>query len=680
MVPLQIVFLWHPLNKEQVEPLVKFCSDLLSSDERFPFARTLHIPLRYCTSVSKHVPTFLPFTDNVNKTLVFSFVSDDIVSTFNDKDSCNWVGFIQQHFIDNKNTGIVHIGIALSKSAYRIDSENNFIRCSDFPDDDKEKLKWWLFVRIAHEIYRYGLAENTEDSKQEHNKLKIFLSHTKEDKDAVNLTYNLQQYINNNSLLGKFFDTTSIEPGANFENRITNALEKGNMAFLAIRSDHYASRYWCQKEILLAKKNHLPMLSVDILKEFEDRSFPFLQNIPSVRIDTNADANTNFLKVLAYLLLETIRYVSFSKEYQGRSGQVFSRPPELFDAYLQDKGKKDQTILYPFPLLYDDELKIVCSALEQQPSTPFTRAPVLKDLPIGISVSDVDFEDGIAAGIIESQDREKENRIIKNAAREISGFLVGNQAKLVYGGDFRSNNGVTRYVRDELQILQNRLGTKKVYGVNYTAWPIYQKKEDKNLTAWLASCAGTLDFRNVDPPQEVIEKGIDTEQFLAPDTTEHLFLWGCSLTQMREIMIEHCWGRISLGGRCHGYKGKMPGVLEEVLIALEKKKPIYLLGGFGGITEKICQVIQQKTTPEELTFTWQKNHNIGYGDLQQEYQRNHKDFVDYQKIIERFINLEYDDLEKLNGLNQEDNIKLFHTVSIYEATLLILKGITKIKE
>ncbi len=42
--------------------------------------------------------------------------------------------------------------------------------------------------------------------------------------------------------------------------------------------------------------------------------------------------------------------------------------------------------------------------------------------------------------------------------------------------------------------------------------------------------------------------------------------------------------RICLGGKVTGYKGIEPGVMEEARLALSCKKPLYLLGGFGGAT------------------------------------------------------------------------------------------------
>ena len=42
--------------------------------------------------------------------------------------------------------------------------------------------------------------------------------------------------------------------------------------------------------------------------------------------------------------------------------------------------------------------------------------------------------------------------------------------------------------------------------------------------------------------------------------------------------------RVCLGGKTSGYQGKEPGIMEEARLALAYRKPLYLMGGFGGAT------------------------------------------------------------------------------------------------
>ena len=62
-----------------------------------------------------------------------------------------------------------------------------------------------------------------------------------------------------------------------------------------------------------------------------------------------------------------------------------------------------------------------------------------------------------------------------------------------------------------------------------------------------------------------------------------------SLTGLRRYMSTESRGRVLMGGRREGYAGVIPGLLEEALIALDHGQPLYLAGGFGGITADIAR-------------------------------------------------------------------------------------------
>lgn len=55
-----------------------------------------------------------------------------------------------------------------------------------------------------------------------------------------------------------------------------------------------------------------------------------------------------------------------------------------------------------------------------------------------------------------------------------------------------------------------------------------------------------------------------------------------ALTALRRHMTELTDARVVVGGRLTGYKGSVPGVVEEALLAIEAGQPVYAAGGFGG--------------------------------------------------------------------------------------------------
>ena len=224
----------------------------------------------------------------------------------------------------------------------------------------------------------------------------------------------------------------------------------------------------------------------------------------------------------------------------------------------------------------------------------------------------------------------------------------------------------------EAQALQIRLQTENIHLENYIAWPIY-RNDSIDIIEWKAKFSQIATMNEVASPNDVIDLIPDKDVFLPPTNTQNLYVWSRCLTEMRNLMITDCDIRISAGGKHKGYKGKYPGVLEEILIALCKKKPLFLLGGFGGVTQSVCKLIQTKKIPEELTEIWQVQNNSGYKSLLEFSHSRHKKYA-----------ADYDEMGKLlkkaelnNGLTKADNQRLFETQFIDEAVYLILKGLKK---
>lgn len=64
-----------------------------------------------------------------------------------------------------------------------------------------------------------------------------------------------------------------------------------------------------------------------------------------------------------------------------------------------------------------------------------------------------------------------------------------------------------------------------------------------------------------------------------------------ALTGMRRYMQRHTSARVLLGGKRSGFQGEIPGLMEEALLAVQAGQPIYLAGGFGGVTADIITAL-----------------------------------------------------------------------------------------
>jgi SLOG cluster2 len=64
-----------------------------------------------------------------------------------------------------------------------------------------------------------------------------------------------------------------------------------------------------------------------------------------------------------------------------------------------------------------------------------------------------------------------------------------------------------------------------------------------------------------------------------------------ALTAAREYLSDQTDARLLLGGKRTGYQGRYPGILEEALISIRRRRPIFLAGGFGGVTMNVARAL-----------------------------------------------------------------------------------------
>jgi len=67
---------------------------------------------------------------------------------------------------------------------------------------------------------------------------------------------------------------------------------------------------------------------------------------------------------------------------------------------------------------------------------------------------------------------------------------------------------------------------------------------------------------------------------------------GAALTRMREHMADIAKARICLAGRIRGFSGSMPGLVEETLISMRKRQPVYISAMMGGAAASLIECIR----------------------------------------------------------------------------------------
>lgn len=455
-------------------------------------------------------------------------------------------------------------------------------------------------------------------------KLKLFISHAK--RDGLVVAENLRNSLRSKTKLDSFFDKNDIIEGVDFEKQIKENVKSSLL--MVLDSDAYGTRQWCQKEILCAKKYGVPIVVVDMHSDVITRTFPYMGNVPSVRLnDDNLDSAIN-------LLLRTGLRYEYQKNYLTRivkegndddDFDILSYQPELLDMHMLEKNN----VLYPEPPVSEEERRILNST-KKNFITPLEKEGLLLDGEfISISVSN-------------TNENRPDEIMLRDMVVEISRYILNAGGKIIYGGSGSRDGYVNlfsqiseKYGKIKIESEGKDLPEDEAYIYNYYAWPYMNVLSDDDM-AYLKHCHLCA--------QQIYPDGISEEQKrLIPSTQDEegkMQIIG-SLSHMRDVRCREARAFIIVGGKTKGSLTPIPGILEEYIKARATKKPIYLLGGFGGEAALISKSVISRET-----------------------------------IIKSIRDDTYESLN--NGLNKEENMRLLLSTNVFEIIRLIISGMKKV--
>lgn len=659
--PLAVNFVWNFADSEVVSSIIEVVRKSFARDKDKPFSRGLNIPLFYYSAQnSNEIPQNSPCAI-AKKNIIFVFTSKNTTG----RDS--WKKYIEE-LPDSNNISI--IPIALDRNGLRHEGSltgRNCVRVYDWPADNKDLH---AVVSLGHEIYRYGcLSVDPADTGKSYS-ITIFLSHAKAGDTGRLHAEEIKKFIDDTNM-NRFFDSTEISPGFLFDQEIEKNIQRSTL--VAIESDAYSSRYWCQREILCAKQHNRPIIVVNSLSDYEDRIFPAASNVPCVHVSSDSPINQrDILRILSAAILETVRHshsmqcLEFYKEigWIGSDCDLSARPPEIRQALKVIKSCDQKKICYPEPPIYSDEADWH-EHVGIEAFTPLWNASekdCFTQQRIGISISEV-HGDGFSSNHLHPD-------LLIRLAQDLARHLLARSATLIYGGDLRPD-GFTEFILDEAAILKERIRGDLQIIENHLAWPLYVSAPE--IISWRARYCQIMRTVEYDIPTDVAAS-VSREVFLPPNTPKNSYIWSRCLTEMREKSIASSTVRICVGGKLSGYKGKMPGVLEEIVLSLDSQKSTFLLGAFGGVVGNVCGILLNKDVPEALTEEWQLSHNAGYSDVQA-IAKTHGHECNYHTVIDTIQQQNMSDMASRCGLSEDEYVRVMSSPFVDECLHLILKGI-----
>ena len=222
------------------------------------------------------------------------------------------------------------------------------------------------FIRMLR-LWLSDQPDHTNDELHDYMKdIQVFLSHSKHDEHGEAVAKAIRGWFHEHSTLASFLDVDDMTAGVRFDAVIEDAIRHG--VLVAIYTDSYSSREWCRREAILAKRHGVPMLVVDCLQDKDDRAFPYLWNVPVVRMGVDQPDRAG--QVASALLDEVFKdYLWQQRTAHHRRAAprtVFtSRPPELATAaaFADVPSDGESVIVHPDPPLGLEERGLFADTL-----------------------------------------------------------------------------------------------------------------------------------------------------------------------------------------------------------------------------------------------------------------------------------------------------------------------------
>lgn len=368
--PLSMHVFWHPSFKIGGE-IAAYLYSTFSRDISAPLSRGLGIPVYFWSVPAKGTSTTMipPFADSLANVIVL--LIEDYM--FDDE---NWNATVKA-LIQSRPSSSIIFPIACSKNAFHFEEatlgREQFISVKpkglDYTPAEIQTVLIEIRSRLLHGICRFELATKKTpigSTNETPEPVKLFISHAKKDGEVE--AQKFRDFIRSNTKLDSFFDTNDIADGYYFDTQIQQAIENGHAALVVFHSDAYASREWCQIEIITAKRYKTPIVVVHNIVKGEARSFPYLGNVPTIKYIDN-----DFYSIIDLALIQILtniyqrKYLSQVKSLyapSGYEGVELTSPPELFnflDILSQKEKSKGKTflVLYPDPPLGIEEIKVL---------------------------------------------------------------------------------------------------------------------------------------------------------------------------------------------------------------------------------------------------------------------------------------------------------------------------------
>ena len=375
---LALYVVWHPNYKT---------GDLLSKQLFAHYRRDLYLNTGGGNGLSvmnrsepapgSTVPLPIPL-DQSETTVVVVFAESNLTS------DPAWITYVQNLSARTDTASFTSrlVVVALDGSFLKLNLTDNALRC-DKGRISGRKFNTVQMTELTHQICRVlrffhehldhpGTPEDRLESYL--TKIRVFISHTKKDRHGLQIAIAIRDQLHQANGLDSFFDVHDIPAGVRFDQVIFHRVKTSIV--IVVHSDTFSSREWCRKEVLAAKRSNVPLIVANCIKDADDRGFPYLGNVPIIRMDDPSPHRIDC--VIGRLFDEVLKDFLWKCRVALCAppitpGPVFvPRTPELLMLAAIPKSPSagsTSTVVYPDPPMGSEEIEILNAV---SPSVHFT--------------------------------------------------------------------------------------------------------------------------------------------------------------------------------------------------------------------------------------------------------------------------------------------------------------------
>jgi hypothetical protein len=271
---------------------------------------------------------------------------------------------------DAAGLGVRVFPIAIDSVALSLGITEQAIRWDKWASLEQEKRKSKLIADLTYQfcrMLRYYLEQLKHPLEEEGmlveylRKVQLFLSHSKHDTYGEHIAKLIWERLHQGEgdSLASFFDVHDIPAGLRFNKVILEMVRVS--AVVAIHTDSYSSREWCRREIIEAKRYNVPLVVANCISDLDERSFPYMGNVPVVRMDPGSPDRIDY--IISRLLDEVLKdflwrcRVEMAKPAASTDTVFLPRPPELISLAGLSKSA-EATLVYPDPPIGAEEQRL----------------------------------------------------------------------------------------------------------------------------------------------------------------------------------------------------------------------------------------------------------------------------------------------------------------------------------